>query len=131
NPPGGMSWCYAVSAIAVGLGISTRRDIARVICFPTTRQPLLGFVFLVGWTLFILSMIRVYSGGGWMGDWTEHFQRTLFFLHHFPLGTPIWGDYQLPARPPLMNVLGAFFMAQTSDDFYIFQVVFSVLNLLL
>lgn len=130
NPPGGMAAAYGVSAIAASLGIAERRDIMRLFRSPTVRHPLLGFAFLLGWTLLILSMIRVYSGGAWFGDWTEHFQRCLFFLHHFPLSSQIWGDYQLPARPPLMNVLGAFFMGQTSDAFHIFQVVFTFLNLL-
>jgi len=78
----------------------------------------------------ILAMIRHYSGLGWGGDWLEHFQRSLFFLHHFPANTPILGGYQLPARPPMMNVLAAFFLAQTQDRFTLFQVVSAFLNVL-
>jgi 4-amino-4-deoxy-L-arabinose transferase-like glycosyltransferase len=75
-------------------------------------------------------MIRVYSGAGWIGDWLEHFQRCLFFLWRFPVHTTINTRYPLPARPPLMNVLGAFFMGQAGDRFEEFQLVFLFLNLL-
>jgi 4-amino-4-deoxy-L-arabinose transferase-like glycosyltransferase len=61
----------------------------------------------------------------------EHFQRSLFFLHRFPADTPILGGYQLPARPPMMNVLEAFFLAQTQDRFALFQVASAFLNVLL
>ena len=57
-------------------------------------------------------IIRNYSGALWSGDWLEHFQRSLFFLHHFPKDTPIYGEYLLPARPPMMNVLAAFFLGR-------------------
>src|ERR1019366_8454186 len=74
--------------------------------------------------------IRNYSGALWVGDWLEHFQRTLFFLRHFAKDTPIYGGYLLPARPPMMNVLAAFFLGVTQDRFEIFQFVFTFLNLL-
>ena len=87
--------------------------------------------FLLVWTLLILAMIRNFSGAGWGGDWLEHFQRSLFFLLHFPVSTPITQGYQLPARPPAMNELAAFFLAQTRDRFEVFQVIFAFLNLLM
>lgn len=119
-----------VSAVCLVLGIATRRDMARLFHARRVRQAVTAHGFLLLWTLLILVMIRNYSGGLWFGDWLEHFQRTLFFLHHFPLRTAIFGDYALPARPPMMNVLGAFFMAQSEDRFEVFQLVFTFLNLL-
>jgi hypothetical protein len=125
-------WAYAgVSAISVALGVIAWKDIAHLVRSFRVRQALFGYAFLLAWTLVILGMIRVYSGAGWGGDWAEHFQRTLFFLHRFPVRTPILGGYELPARPPLMNVLAAFFLAQTQDRFEIFQIVFTFLNLLM
>ena len=121
-------WC--VSAVSVALGIAARRDIARLFHVSRVRQATGAYGFLLLWTLPILGMIRGYSGGTWFGDWLEHFQRSLFFLHHFPVHTAIFGDYALPARPPMMNVLGAFFMAQSADRFEIFQLTFTFLNLL-
>src|SRR5262249_11085827 len=88
------------------------------------------FAFLLGWTLLALTIIRVYNGARWSGDWLEHFQRTLFFLDRFPKDTGIFGNYQLPARPPAENLLAAFFLAQVSDRFELFHLVFASLHLL-
>jgi 4-amino-4-deoxy-L-arabinose transferase-like glycosyltransferase len=122
-------WC--VSTVCLVLGIAARRDIARLFHARRVRQATGAYGFLLLWTLLILGMIRSYSGGTWFGDWLEHFQRCLFFLHHFPLHTVILGNYPLPARPPMMNVLGAFFLAQSDDRFELFQLIFTFLNLLL
>jgi 4-amino-4-deoxy-L-arabinose transferase-like glycosyltransferase len=123
--------CRAFAAASVLLGLLAWKDINRLARSHGARQALQGYGFLLAWTLAILSMIRNYSGALWAGDWAEHFQRTLFFLHRFPTRVPIVGDYKLPARPPMMNVLGAFFLAQTADRYEIFQLVFAFLNLLL
>src|SRR5262249_47648714 len=82
------------------LGIAAFPDLRRWIGIARVRQALVGFAFLFGWTLLALAIIRVYNGARWGGDWLEHFQRTLFFLHHFPVNTEIFGPYNLPARPP-------------------------------
>ncbi len=113
------------------LGLAARRDVFRLFASFRVRQALTGFLFLLIWTFLILAMIRNYSGADWYGDWLEHFQRSLFFLHHFPTSTPIVLGYQLPARPPAMNELAAFFLAQTRDRFEVFQVIFAFLNLLM
>ena len=120
----------AISAVCVLLAIASRGDILRLFRSLRVRRAVLGYGFLLVWTLSILTMIRVYSGGGWAGDWAEHFQRTLFFLDRLPTGTPIVGGYQLPARPPMMNVLAAFILAQTEDRFELYQVTFAFLNVL-
>jgi len=120
-----------LSLASVGLGCAAWRDLVRLFRSFRVRQVLGGFVFLLVWTLVVLAMIRNYSGADWYGDWLEHFQRTLFFLHHFPTDSPIIAGYQLPARPPAMNELAAFFLGQTGDRFEVFQVIFSFLNLLM
>jgi hypothetical protein len=103
----------AASCIAAGMAIWQWRDIRRLARSFGARQALTGFGFLLLWSLLALGIIRNYSGALWMGDWLEHFQRSLFFLYHLPTQTNIIGLYALPARPPLMNLLPAFFMAQT------------------
>lgn len=136
SPPGDrgdLVWkiaCWAVSALCLILGVVVIREVYKLASCHQVRRVVAGFAFLLAWTLAILSMIRHYSGGGWTGDWLEHFQRTLFFLHRFPKATPIFPDFQLPARPPLMNLLAAFFLGQTADRFELFQVAFLFLNLL-
>ncbi len=120
-----------ISIASLGLGIAVWGDIARLFRSFRVRQSIAGFSFLLLWTLVFLAMIRNYSGAFWYGDWLEHFQRTLFFLHHFPTNSPIIMGYRLPARPPAMNLLAAFFLGQTADRFEVFQVIFSFLNLLM
>jgi len=123
--------CRGGAAISFLLALAAWKDIRRLIGSFGVRGALAGYGFLLIWTCAILAMVRNFSGAGWGGDWAEHFQRTLFFLHRFPTNTPIAGGFKLPARPPLMNVLGAFFLAQTQDRFEIFQLVFAFLNLVL
>ena len=118
------------ACLFAALGIWQWRDIRRLARAFGARQALTGFGFLLAWSLPALAMIRVFSGAGWGCDWIEHFQRTLFFLHHLPTDIAIAGGYILPARPPMMNMLGAFFLAQTSDLYEIHQVIFTFLNLL-
>jgi len=121
---------FGVSIACVILGVLAREDIFRLMHAFRVRHALVGYSFLLLWTFTILSMIRNYSGAGWGEDWLEHFQRTLFFLYHFPVNFHIVTGYALSSRPPLMNVLGTFFLAQTGDRFENFQIVFAFLNLL-
>jgi hypothetical protein len=130
--PGLEGPAYAAVAVAcAGLGVLGARDARQLFASAPVRRTTLGFLFLIGWNLLLLATIRNYSGGAWYGDWLEHFQRSLFFLHHYPAATPIFPSYILPARPPMMNVLAAFFMGLTQDRFEIFQVVFGFLNLMM
>src|SRR5215472_16329012 len=121
---------YAVAAVCFGLRLVLLREIRRFRSLGRVRAVLFGFAFLLGWTLLALTIIRVYNGARWGGDWLEHFQRTLFFLHRFPKDTGIFGNYQLPARPPAENLLAACFLGLVSDRFELFQIVFAYLNLL-
>jgi hypothetical protein len=121
----------AVSLACAAMGGACWRDIARLLRAPAVKRALAGFGFLLLWTAILTAIIRNFSGALWFGDWLEHFQRSLFFLRHFPAGTKFLPNYVLPARPPMMNVLAAFFLAQTSDRFELFQAVFVFLNVLL
>ena len=121
----------AVSLICAAMGAVCWKDIARLLRATPVRGALAGFGFLLLWTAVLTAIVRNFSGALWYGDWLEHFQRSLFFLQHFPADTRIFPGYALPARPPMMNVLAAFFLAQTSDRFELFQAVFTFLNVLL
>ena len=121
---------FVLAALCCVAGIAVARDAWKLSCGLRVRRALAGYAFLLTWTLLVLAVIRNYSGAMWTGDWLEHFQRTLFFLRHFPKDTPLSGYYLLPARPPMMNVLAAFFLGVTQDRFEIFQLVFAFLNLL-
>lgn len=120
-----------VFVACLGLGFAARRDALLLIRSPRVRRALGGCLFLLVWTFLILGVIRNYSGANWFGDWLEHFQRSLFFLHHFPTDTPILLGYRLPSRPPAMNEIAALFLGQTRDRFEVFQALFAFLNLLM
>ena len=121
---------FAVSAICAVLAVLVWRDLGALWRIARVRQVLAGFGFLLVWSGLMLATIRVSNGAAWAGDWVEHFKRSLFFLQRFPLQTAISPGYLLPARPPLMNVLAAFFLGQAGDRFEVFQVIFLFLNLL-
>ena len=124
-------WAFwGASAACVFLAAAARRDAARLLAIAQVRTTLLAYGFLLVWTLAFLGVIRLYSGAGWAGDWVEHFQRSLFFLDHLPRDVSFLNVYPLPARPPLMNLLGAFSLANAGDRFEVFQIAFAFLNLL-
>ena len=132
STPAPESAVFPVVTIAcVALAAACRREIAALFRGVRVRRALAGFGFLLLWTMVLLSIIRSYSGAQWQVDWLEHFHRSLFFLHRFPPHSPLFGDYELPARPPAMNMLAAFVMAQAGDRFEVFQASFAFLNLLL
>ena len=125
-------WSYwIVSAACLIAAIIVWRDLSRLVRIRSVQRLLAGFAFLFVWTFSLLLLVRTYSGGGWGGDWLEHFHRSLFFLDHLPIETKFVGLYVLPARPPMMNLLAASFMAQSGDTFENFSIIALVLNLLL
>lgn len=102
-------------------------------CLTVLRDPaalnLLGSWLLVaGWALGFLCLVRSYSGGGWVLDYLDHYQRTEFFLQHWPAHRLICGDDPLPSRPPLANLVTGVFLALTSADFARFQIFTTLLS---
>jgi hypothetical protein len=122
---------WAVAGAAALTAAITARDSWRLFRSFRIRQTLLAFAFLLAWSLTMLAMIRVYSGAAWAADWAEHFQRSLFFLNRLPHTTEFIELYVLPARPPMQNVLAAFFLGLTADRFEIFQTIFGFQNMLM
>src|SRR6266481_329772 len=105
----------AYSIFCLILVYFSRNDILKWIQIGVIRKVLKGQAFCTAWMLLILSAIRHYSGAFWCIDWLEHFDRSLYFLHHFPVEGPLYGYCLLPARPPMMNLIAAFFMSQVGD----------------
>jgi len=122
---------FVITLVCAAMGAACWKDIAGLLRSVEVKRALAAFGLLLLWTALLTAIIRNFSGAAWFGDWLEHFQRSLFFLQHFPADVEIFPGYALPARPPMMNVLTAFFLAQTVDRFEIFQAVFWYLNLLL
>ena len=86
-------------------------------CDPAGRRMITLWLILAAWCLGLLALIRSYSGGEWVGDWLEHYDRTRFFLDHQSLNTLFLNVYPLPARPPLGNLVTGAFMALTGNGF--------------
>jgi hypothetical protein len=122
---------FVVSAVCLCLLGSSFRDVLRLVEHRRVRRQLAAFAFLFLWGVALLSLVRHYSGGVWAGDWVEHYQRTLFFLDRPPRDTTFLGLYLLPARPPLMNLVAAHFLAQVGRGYDVFQIVFLFLDLLI
>ena len=66
---------------------------------------------------------------GWAVDWREHYERSLFFLEQLPPETTfIDGMWQLSARAPLFNSIAGLLMGGLGKDFWVYQIIASVLN---
>ena len=125
------AWHWGISGICVVLAAVNWRSLWQMLSARVVRGALAGFGVLLVWTVLLLGIARHYSGGGWTGDWIEHFQRSLFWLNHLPTDTVIGFIYRLPARPPMMNLLTCTFMAQAGENFEVFQLASAMLNLLI
>jgi hypothetical protein len=97
------------------------------------RSIVSGYALLVLWLLFMLLLIRSWSGGVCSIDWLEHYGRAHFFLdpRTYDLTRSVIAEnIPMTSRPPLMNAASAFFLALTGDHYELFQVILSALNLL-
>jgi hypothetical protein len=121
---------YGITVIAGALTLASLRDAWKLLRAPRVSRTLAPFGLLVVWTLGAQSLVRHYSGGDWCCDWVEHYQRTLFFLERWPKDFRFIGRYLVTARPPLMNLVGAYFLGNAGREFALYQIVFSLLNLL-
>src|SRR5215471_3701532 len=86
-----------------------------------------GQVLVLACSLGWMATIASYSGGGWAGDWYEHWERTRVYLERWPLDSKFLEQYALTARPPLVNVVTAAFLSLTRVDYVHFQIVITLL----
>jgi hypothetical protein len=105
------------------------KDLRRLLADKSVRLASWCFLFLVAWVLVHVCLVRNYSGGGWYGDWFEHYQRALFFLLRLPIEVHFLGQYWLPARPPLPNVLLAHFLFFAGPNFPRYQLIQAVMGI--
>ncbi|HEV8374743.1 MAG TPA: hypothetical protein VGR38_00760, partial [Candidatus Polarisedimenticolia bacterium] len=117
----------SIVAICAAVTCWVWRDVAALL---KNREVLTGFLAVAAWTVALLALIRNYSGDNWYGDWLEHYQRSLCFLDRADPGVPLQGGYSLAARPPLMNVVCACFMAVAGRHYAVYQLVSTLLSLL-
>jgi hypothetical protein len=112
------------------LGLWTRRRrIAPLLRDAELRRVSGAWAIFAAWSLGLLGLVVVYSGGFWSGDWLEHYQRAVFFLQGGPSDQLfLKGLYTLSARPPLANVVTAVFMRIGGGGFADCQVFMTLLG---
>lgn len=94
-----------------------------------TVSGLLFWAVLATWILSFQLGVVVYGGANWFGDWREHYERALFFLEQQPLNTQFLLDmWPLTARGPLFNSSAAVLMSVFGKDFWVYQIIATVLN---
>jgi hypothetical protein len=134
--PVGCGWAVTAACVAcIGFRWST---LLRLLAHPVVRVQLAGLALVLGHSLLLQASIRNYNGLFWVGDWYEHFERTVFFIEKpDPVAarflSDIWGpsaSYMLTARPPFMNVLTAHAIAHGTPSFAAFQLASTWLNAL-
>jgi hypothetical protein len=120
-----------ILVLCLGLTLAGVRDLGKLFESRDARAAFGWFSLLLLWCAALTALIRNYSGGTWYGDWLEHYQRSLFFLGGMPSDFIFQGSYLLPARPPLMNLLCAHFMALAGRDFAVYQLASVLLSCLI
>jgi len=134
--PDGCRWALTAGCLAcIGFRWNT---LLRLFSHPLARAQVAGLCLVLGHSLLLQASIRNYSGLLWVGDWYEHFERTLFFIERpdptaarflsFISGPD--ASYTLTARPPFMNVLTAHAIAHGTPSFAAFQLASTWLNAL-
>lgn len=141
-------WTYlatlALRTIAAGsslhglhLGLACMNGLAAAACWRTypllwrsraVRTMVVAYAVVLVWLALHLVSVRNISGGAWANDPYEHFERCRVLLGDLPLGHRLLGLYSLPARPPLMNAVGAHILALVGSRYELYQVCFLVLN---
>jgi hypothetical protein len=111
----------AITAAIAALAFGHRRELLAFLRSPAVRALLLHYAIFATWLLLLSFVVRSFSGAGWMGDWQEHYERALLFLGRLPLDTRFLGLWSLTARPPLDNVVAAYFMRLAGDGFAAYQ----------
>jgi 4-amino-4-deoxy-L-arabinose transferase-like glycosyltransferase len=124
-------WGYvllpACAAVGIALTSASLRGAAGMVRDPGARDLILGQVIVTGWCVGWLSFVRSHSGGAWTGDSYEHWERAHFFLREWPAYRLFIDQFEMPARPPLANVLTAAFMQLTRTDYAHYQLISTVL----
>jgi hypothetical protein len=121
---------WGIFAVLAALTIASARDFWKLAGHRGPRTALAAFAGLVAWTLGAQALIRHYSGADWCCDWVEHYQRSRFFLDRWPADFLFIGRYPLTGRPPFMNVVAGYLLGIVNEQFWAYQIVFSLLNLL-
>lgn len=125
-----LAWFWLLPAAGFVMAFWDRAALAGLWRDASVRGVLGRWLLLAGWCVGWQGLILTYNGSAWAGDWLEHYDRAHFFLLRWPLDHVFLGYYQLPARPPLVNLWLAGFMTQTGGGFAHYQVLTTLLGCL-
>ncbi len=98
------------------------------------RMELVWAAGLIGfgiWNLALQWPLFALGGGSLSIDWIEHYLRARWFHQGLPGDYRVMGLYNLPARPPLVNILAATLMAPGPQEFWTYQIVMGMLHAIL
>lgn len=120
-------WLWVLPALTV-VGLAGHAKTLRIAAAdPTVRALLIAQLLVSASCLGWLALVKSYSGGGWAGDWFEHWERACFFLEHWPQDHKFLTIYPVTARPPLTNVVTGVFLGLFRVDFAHYQLVSTLL----
>lgn len=108
-------------ALAAGGLLWRRRELAALARDPAVRELVLAQALVTAGCLGWLATVVSYSGGGWAGDWFEHWERARHFLTRGPSDAVFIDHAGVTARPPLANVVTAVLLSLTRADFAHYQ----------
>ena len=123
-------WIALVPALGWMVAAVRHRATREFCTQPTVRAAAGRWLLLSLWCLGWAALVVNYSGGGWCGDWQEHYDRAQFFLMHWPRNAVFLHLYPLPARPPLANLAEAGFLALAGGAFWHHQIFLTLLSTL-
>lgn len=121
---------WVLPFLGAGGLLAGRRALPALFADRAARGLLAGLGLVTAWCIGWLALIASYSGGGWAADWFEHWERTQFFLRHWPLDMKFLGLAPLPARPPLANLVTAGLVGVAGVNFPTYQAALALLNCL-
>lgn len=120
---------FSVPLLMIGLvAVIRRRRVAGLAADPAVREAFWCWTLLSLWGLALLACVFSFSGGVWMGDWEEHYQRPLLHLRLRAEDAEFRQLFTLPARPPLANLADAALLWLTDASFARHQVFMFLLN---
>ncbi len=126
----GTAWLWCLPPAAIAAMVWRWRHILALCRDPETKSLLGHWGIFVLWTLGLLALVVSYSGGGWAGDWLEHYKRTLVFMQRESPHMHFLGSYTLTSRPPLANVVTALLMEFSPGRFADYQMFTALLGTL-
>lgn len=127
NVSGSVYWVG--TAIAFGAAVWTWRSFTDALRRSCVRRLVYVYGLAAIWAMLCLTLIRHYSGGIWAVDWYLHYEKVDMFLHGFPNDPQVIRE-RLLDRPPMANLIAAFFTGQVGLRFETFECLFDWMNLL-